>query len=309
MARKRQGQGETLSGSPIGQFTNFSQKPIQALREPTSGDTGYEIGQLWVDTLNSSIFSLAKVSAGNANWTRISTDSFDSVVFTASPVLQTRENTGGVPTGLTDDVNLMYIQQGIIMEEFLIGGHTIIAPRMDATGLSVALDLINTRGVEYSWGGDRVNSQHAFKVGTNNQSLFLEVEFNIGTVNGGRQFLIGLRKEESYKQLSPLYDDIATIGMENTIADNITIVDRLNAGTVFVTDTTNLWGGDGTANTLRVTMSPQGSVTYTINGKSPIITKSFKFDNNDIIVPFMNFSQGSGTSEVHLISMKVGLTQ
>ena len=68
MARKSKGQQQTLSGSPIGNFTNFSPKPIQANRAPTTEDTGFEIGQLWADSTNDIIYALSSVSAGAAQW-------------------------------------------------------------------------------------------------------------------------------------------------------------------------------------------------------------------------------------------------
>lgn len=68
MARKSKSQEQTLSGSPSGGFTNFSAKPIQANRGPTPQDTGFAIGQLWVDISNNIIYGLSSVSAGTANW-------------------------------------------------------------------------------------------------------------------------------------------------------------------------------------------------------------------------------------------------
>ena len=68
MARKLKGQGQVLSGSPSSNFTNFSPKPIQANRAPTTADTGYEIGQLWADTNGTTMYGLSAVSAGSATW-------------------------------------------------------------------------------------------------------------------------------------------------------------------------------------------------------------------------------------------------
>ncbi|MFP3859215.1 MAG: beta strand repeat-containing protein [Bacteroidales bacterium] len=68
MARKLKGQQQTLSGSPTGTFTNYSPKPIQANRAPTSADTGYEIGQLWADTNGTTMYGLSDVSGGSATW-------------------------------------------------------------------------------------------------------------------------------------------------------------------------------------------------------------------------------------------------
>ena len=68
MVRKLRGQGQTLSGSPLGNFTNFAPKPIQAQRAPTTADTGYEIGQLWADRTNDIMYGLADVAGGIATW-------------------------------------------------------------------------------------------------------------------------------------------------------------------------------------------------------------------------------------------------
>lgn len=42
--------------------------PIAAKRDPTAIDTGFAIGQLWVNMLTGSYFGLASVSAGVATW-------------------------------------------------------------------------------------------------------------------------------------------------------------------------------------------------------------------------------------------------
>lgn len=68
MARKLKGQQQTLSGSPVGNFTNYAPRPIQANRAPTTADTGYEIGQLWADTNGTTMYGLSAVAAGAATW-------------------------------------------------------------------------------------------------------------------------------------------------------------------------------------------------------------------------------------------------
>lgn len=45
--------------------------PIAAKRDPTAIDTGYAIGQLWVNMLTGSYFGLASVSAGAATWSTL----------------------------------------------------------------------------------------------------------------------------------------------------------------------------------------------------------------------------------------------
>ena len=227
--------------------------------------------------------------------------------FSQSPVLQTAATTGGVPTGATGDVNIMSLQQGVMMEQFIIGaGQTIIAPRMDATGLSCALDLANTEGVEYNFGAARTNSRHAYTIGTS-AAFFFEVQFNIATMAGAGPFVIGFRKSEANNATLANYTDYGVIGMNaGTSATEVVIMDELNSGGQTITNTTDAWGGDGTAETLRVLVSAAGVVTYTINGAAPSVTNALTFDNADVVVPFIHLLQNATTSAVHLISMKCG---
>lgn len=83
MARKLRGQGQVLSGSPSGQFTNFSPKPIEGNRAPTTADTGYVIGQIWADTTSTSIYALSAVSGGSATWNLLSAGGSDVDQLTA----------------------------------------------------------------------------------------------------------------------------------------------------------------------------------------------------------------------------------
>lgn len=68
MAQKLQPQAEILSGSPQPNFTGYNAKAVIAKRAPTTGDTGYPIGQQWVDKVAQNIYFLAAVSAGTATW-------------------------------------------------------------------------------------------------------------------------------------------------------------------------------------------------------------------------------------------------
>ncbi len=308
MARRRQGQGEALSGTPSGQFTNFAQKPIQSLREPTVADTGYEIGQLWVNTSTGIIFSLAEVAGGSADWDRISADfSGDEIkAFSESPILQSSNTVGSSPSGASGFINLMCLQQGIIMEQSMIGNQTIIAPRMSFRGLEVSLDQTVNEGVEYNFGASRPNGNHSFTIGKD-PAFFFEVQFDIEDMSGAGLFVIGFRKVQNNAQALNTYSDFATIGMNgSTNPTEIVIVSRTESGPITTINTTDLWGGDNTANTLRVSVDSGGSATYTINGNTPTVIKSLKFANDLVVAPFMRFEQGADLSIASLLSMKVG---
>ena len=99
MARKLKGQGQTLSGSPSGTFSNFSPKPIQSNRAPTTADTGYEIGQLWADTNNTTMYGLSTVSAGSATWNLLGAGDSDVDTLTG--------DTGGAVSPAAGNINIV----------------------------------------------------------------------------------------------------------------------------------------------------------------------------------------------------------
>lgn len=57
--------------SGIGITQPAAPKPIIAQRAPLTVDTGYSIGQLWIDQANSVVYSLIKVSNSQAIWSAL----------------------------------------------------------------------------------------------------------------------------------------------------------------------------------------------------------------------------------------------
>jgi hypothetical protein len=212
--------------------------------------------------------------------------------FTQSPIMQSNADTGAVPSGATGDVNLMCLQGGEIMQQFIIGaGQTIRAPRMDAIGLLVSLDLTNTEGAEYNWGMTPV-SKHAYTVGTSPAIAFI-MSFAVADVTGANPILMGFRKQQANNGTYTNYTDYALIGLNNGVnPGTIIIEDRLNTGAAVQTNTTNAWV-DGGNHTLRVNVSNTGVVTYSIDGVAPAVTHAFTFDNGDVIRPFFHFVHGA----------------
>lgn len=226
--------------------------------------------------------------------------------FSQSPLLTTAANTAGVATGANGDVNLMYCQQGVLMEQFIIGTQTIIGPRMDSNGLLVSLDLTAAEGAEYNFGAGRTNSRHAFTIGTS-AAFFFEVGLRINDMDGADPYVIGFRKSEANNATMASYTDYAAIGMNAaSSATNIVTMDELNGGGQTVTNTTDAWGGDGTTNTLRVLVSAAGVVTYTVNGSAPSAAGAFTFDNGDVVCPYIHLLHSASATAVNITSLKVG---
>lgn len=95
MAQKLRPQAETLSGTSQPNFIGYQLASIIAKRAPTTADTGYALGQIWVDKIARLSYQLSAVSAGSASWnlTSISsTASFPGTLTTAGTITATNGN-------------------------------------------------------------------------------------------------------------------------------------------------------------------------------------------------------------------------
>lgn len=276
----------------------------EAVEDAVVIDASNAAGGITLQTGGGDITVSATVKEISAEFLEASGD--EITAFSQSPLLTTAANTAGAATGAGGDVNLMYCQQGVLLEQFIIGTQTIIGPRMDGTGLDISLDQTAADGVEYNWGAARTNSRHAFTIGTS-AAFFFEVTLNVEDLSGCDPLLIGFRKAEANNATLANYTDYATIGINQvTSATNIVLMTEVNAGGQTITDTTDAWGGDGTARTLRVLVDGSGNVTYTIDGSAPSATAAFQFDNTDVVCPFIHFVQGADVTKVWATSLKVG---
>lgn len=228
------------------------------------------------------------------------------LTFKSSPLLTTAATTAGAATGATGATNLMHLQNGDIMEQFILGaGQTIIGPRMSTTGLLTSLDLTNTEGAEYNFGVNP-NSKHAYTIGTS-PAFFIELSVNAADVGGLDPFVVGFRKQQANDATFTNYTDFATIGARaTTAADVVVLQTNLNGGGAVITNTTTAWT-DGQTKVLRVNVSSAGVVTYLINGVAPAVTAAFTFDSTDIVMPFIRHLFGAATpAAINWISLKIG---
>lgn len=75
-------QAESVYGLPQ-PLSGQNPSPIIAKRDPTTLDTGYAIGQNWVNTVLGTVFELVTVSAGSATWASLGTTSGSFATVTA----------------------------------------------------------------------------------------------------------------------------------------------------------------------------------------------------------------------------------
>lgn len=99
MAGKNRPQAETLSGSPQPNFTNYAPKTIKAKRAPTTGDTGYDLGQTWLDTVGDDYYVLSDVSAGVATWDLLGTNT--------GPLNTLTADSGGAISPSAGNINIL----------------------------------------------------------------------------------------------------------------------------------------------------------------------------------------------------------
>ena len=229
------------------------------------------------------------------------------LTITQSPIMQSNATTGAAPTGSTGDVNLMYMQDGCLMEQFILGaGQTIIAPRMNSNGLDISLDQTDNEGAEYNFGA-RNNAKHAYTIGTSD-AFFIEATVHVANLSGCEPLAIGFRKVEANNADYQAYTDYAAIGLNGaTSATNVVMFTELNSGGTTITDSTDAWGGDGSAQTVKVLVSAAGVVTFEIGGVAASAAPSFTFDNGDVVMPFIHFLHGADVAgAVSLANLKIG---
>lgn len=76
-------QGESLYGTPAGLVSQFPAPKISR-RDPTTADTGYLLGQVWVNNVSGNIFALGAFGGGLATWTTLGSVSSTFTTITAT---------------------------------------------------------------------------------------------------------------------------------------------------------------------------------------------------------------------------------
>lgn len=235
----------------------------------------------------------------------------DKITFRASPVAQSILDTCVIPTGVAATTDLLAFENGMIMEQFVIGTQTILAPRMGAAalGLTVSCDLANGDGKEYNFGAARTSSKHSFTIGTS-AAFYIQWRFTALDVSALEPCYFGFRRTGANNVAYGAYTDFVGYGLNDGVAPgDCSISTRLNSAAQVDTDTNDAWA-DGTTHTLRINVSAAGVVTFLFDGVPPTNTQAFTFDNGDVVHPFWthlyNATAGAG-DEIYWVNMECGL--
>ena len=226
------------------------------------------------------------------------------ITFNANPVLQSILDTGAAPSGATGATNILTCQEGYVMEEFIIGaGQTIIAPRMENSGLLISLDLTATEGVEYNF-GVFTSAKHQFVAGTS-PAFYFEAEFTVADSTGCEPLFMGFRTVGANNANFVAYNDIAGMGIITTQnSELVTLATRAGAGVTY-TNTTDAFT-DGQTHTFRVNVDAAGAVTYLLDGVAPTAVAAYSFGAVSVM-PYISLLHAAvAPGAIHLVSLECG---
>lgn len=212
--------------------------------------------------------------------------------FQAAPLCTSKLGTAA--TGSTGDENVMLIERNAF-EYHVLGTQTLLAPVQLSTGLNVAMDQSASDGLEITQ-GILNNSRMAFTIGTH--AFYGSCKWIMSDVSDLAECAFGFRKAEDYQAAIDDYDDMACFNIQ---AGQVEIHTIINDNATVETDTEETDWLDGAAHTVEVHVDIDGVVTFLYDGAAPETTKTFTFDDGDVVIPFFHFVLGGdGSSTVVL---------
>jgi hypothetical protein len=185
-------------------------------------------------------------------------------------------------------------------------GQTILGPSVGSANgkLSVALDQVDTEGVEYVFdsilGGVTNVGRQAYLVGTSNPR-FGKLKVQLEDVSGLVEAAFGLREAEAFTANLDDYTDLACLNVQAGIVNRETITN--NAATVTV-DTGLTWA-DAAEKTISYTigLGGAGRVKFYVDG---VFAGEYDFTSGLVLEPFAFYLQGADLSEVYWSQFEFG---
>src|SRR6267154_6815573 len=131
MSKRLQTVAESLYGLPQPLVKQPSESII-AKRDPTVQDTGYPLSQLWLDTVNNSLFSLVDVTAGIATWTLVGSG--------GTPLTTLTGDVGGPIVPVAQNINIQGGAAGAILFSSGGAGQMNAVVQVDGTTIQIVAD-------------------------------------------------------------------------------------------------------------------------------------------------------------------------
>lgn len=182
-------------------------------------------------------------------------------------------------------------------------------PATVATGLELTVTDGAADGVlgwEISPGGFLANSDHAYTIGSfaagAKKDIYFEVKMTCTTATSIEEFTTGFRTGTTPIAEFDDYLDFASLRVDTS--QNVNIATILNNTGAANTDTTiNI--ADATQIILRVEVQNNGDARFIVNGTETRVA-TYKFDDADVIIPFVHFISSTGDPVCIINSLECG---
>lgn len=186
----------------------------------------------------------------------------------------------GAATGATGDINELATEKNQYEWHVLGAGQTIIVPvydRANGKGLDFGQDQTATEGHQLRFGPNIVTAgqdraRGAYKIGTD-RAFYGKIKINTSDASGLNPLCFGLFKSQAYQTALTSYTDFAVFNVvvNGTLAD---IQLKTSVASVVTTvDTTQDWL-DNESHTMELRVTQGGVVTFVLDGKYPVVTRS-----------------------------------
>ena len=198
------------------------------------------------------------------------------------------QSDGSIFSGATGEINQWGFRCGNTLAVHAIGTQTLLAPKLDASGLDVSGDQTNNDG--WAMRGRSVAALGAlnkdyFTVGTS-PAFFFKVKFSIADVSGIDDLRCGFAKVEAHNADPDALDELATMAV---MAGDIKTQTIINGASTVATDLTAPSSGDwadGATHTFKIMVSAAGVVTYELDDTTPTGAVAYTFDNGEVVTPY-----------------------
>lgn len=192
MAQKLRPQRPSLYGSP-GPLYNQSAPPVISVRSPTADDTGYPLGQMWVNKTSDLIYLLTSVSGGQAAW-GLSTAGSGDVAFLNADSGQATPSNGEITIAGGSNITTSASSDTLTVS---LDNEVDITGPIGATGLEVTGQGGYLRARQnFADGFVEVASINTATTGPDSSAYFLS---NVGGPNAGDSFFsVNVEGEQSF---------------------------------------------------------------------------------------------------------------
>lgn len=190
---KLRSQSQSLYGLPQAISTKI-QDPIPAKRDPTTSDTGYQVGQQWVNQLTGTYFGLASNAGGVATWSTLGSVSSTYTTLTSGSYLTTGANaitlgSGNVfsGTGAGAAIGFTFTPKGAGNTVFTTGNVTLSSGNLVLTSGNATLtngNLVLTSGNATMTSGNLLLSSGNLTL-TSGNAVLTNGNLSLGTAGKG----------------------------------------------------------------------------------------------------------------------------